>query len=449
MDSVWASIREALSHSVSEGNFRIWIDPLQPLRIEGETLYLGCPNRFFLSWVREYYHRHLSSALERLIGSRVKSVDFEIAPVPVKKPEPDPPAPRQAELPSLEVHRRFPLRFNRRFTFDRFVVGDANQYAFSAAQALAQGREINAESLYLLSAPGLGKSHLSQAVGQQVLHRNGRSVVYYLTTEDFTNELVYSIKNRCVEDFKNKYRRDCDVMVLEEVHFLSGKDKVQAELCYTLDALFENGKKVVFTSSRLPKDIPRLGRQLTSRLNNSLISTIAPPGFMTRFEIIERKAREDGLALPLEVAEYMADRLTRDVRQIESGLRSLGAKSQLLNRPIDLALAQETLEDLVEDTTSLNIEAIQQQVSRYYKVTIEDMCSRSRRKEIVLPRNVGMYLSRKLTDHSLETIGKAFGRNHSTVLYSVNLIENRSRRDPKLKGQVEFLTRQMGTNLNP
>ncbi|MBF0530278.1 MAG: chromosomal replication initiator protein DnaA, partial [Deltaproteobacteria bacterium] len=277
-----------------------------------------------------------------------------------------------------------------------------------------------------------------------ILQNRAQQRVYYLTAEEFTNELVYAIKNKTPEEFKNKYRRMCDVLVLEEIQFLSGKEKIQSELSYTLDCLIENKKKVVFTSAQLPKDIPRLGRQFASRLSNSLISTIEAPGYETRLKILAQNVRENKLNVPDGVLEFLARRATKDVRHLESCLTSLAARSKLLDRPIDMDLAHEILGDLVESTDStVELEAIKKMICKYYQVSADDLLSRSRRRNVVLPRNIGMYLSRRLTELSLETIGHAFGRNHSTVMYAINLIEQRSRRDPKLQGQVDFLARQL------
>ena len=442
---VWTSICRSLSELMSQSNMKIWIDPIQPLRLEGGILFLGCPNRFFMSWLKEHYYRLMLQALKQLppCDGLPDRIELEVS-LPRKVSKTNNAAPQaQYELPDLGIHRAAPLRFNRRFTFDHFVVGDTNQYAFSATQAMAMGQELNTDALYLLSEPGLGKSHLSQALGQHVLTKNAASRVYYLTAEDFTNELVYSIKNKNVDEFKNKYRKACDVLVLEEVQFLSGKEKVQAELCYTLDSLIENNKKVVFTAARLPKDIPRLGRHFSSRLSNSLISTISQPDYQTRLRILLKKAEDYGIKASGSVLEFLAEKIRKDVRQLESVLTGLGAKSKLMNMPITMDLAKDTLGDLVEVGSDITIDLIRKQVCRYYQVSEETLNSRSRKKNIVLPRNVGMYLARKLTDLSLENIGKEFGRNHSTVLYSVNVIENGQRRDFKLKNQVEFLTGQM------
>lgn len=444
MNGIWAAAREELACGLDENDFKIWVEPLRPMGLDGQTLHLGCPNPFFMSWVRDHFQDKIVQALLKLGDgdSRVDSIHLVLAP-PEKKTEPVSEPPRQYELPKLDLRRTPALRLNPGFTFDRFVVGENNQYAFAAAKAMAGDRELHTHTLFLLSDHGLGKSHLSQALSQHMLASDARRRIYYLTAEDFTNEMVYSIKNRCAEEFKNKYRRACDVLVLEEVNFLSGKEKVQAELTYTLDCLRENDKKIVFTSSKPPKDIPRLGRQFSSRLNDSLISSIAPPDYDTRLRILEMRSRENGWAVDDAVFDFLAARLKRDVRQLVSGLNSLAAKSNLLGRPIDLTLARETLSDLIIEMVDYSPEAIQELICRYFQVSLEDLKSKSRRKNVILPRNLGMYLCRKKTDLSLEAIGQLFGRNHSTVLYSINLIENRRRRDPKLAAQVEFLSGQL------
>ncbi len=444
-ETIWALVRENLAENLTDQNIKLWINPLQPLRIQGEILYLGCPNRFFMAWVKEHYFTHITAALSQAhtSGFKLKSIELELAP-PAGSVKPKPPVqPEQIELPRLEVHKKAPLRFNPRFTFDRFVVGAPNQYAYSAAMAMANDWDINTDSLFLMSEPGLGKSHLSQAIGHQLLSRNPRSQVYYLTAEDFTNEMVYSLKNKRVDEFKNKYRQGCDVLVLEEVNFLSGKEKVQTELSYTLDCLLDAKKKIIFTSSKRPKDIPRLGRQFASRLNSSLMSTIEPPDFETRLSILGRKAQDNGLVIANSVLDFLARRIIKDVRQMESCLLSLNAQSRLLSRPVDTALVEEVLGDLMEEPGGFTPKIIQELVCRYFQVTLDDLRSRSRRKTVVMTRNVGMYLCRHLTDLSLEAIGQAFDRNHSTVLYACNCIENRSRSDIKLKTQLEFLSSQL------
>ncbi len=446
METLWASVRTSLKEKLVDKNFKLWIDPLQPLKLEQQTIWLGCPNKFFLSWVKENYLNLITETLRQISsnGMLVTRAVLKIAPVSDNRPDGEvKKPPRQYELPRMEVRRRIPLRFNRRFTFDRFIVGKSNNFAYSVSKALASDYDLNTGSLYLLSTPGLGKSHLSQAIGHHILSVDPQKSVLYLTAEDFTNEMVYSIKRNCLEEFKNKFRRQCDVLVLEEIGFLSGKEKIQAELSYTLDCLIENKKKVVFTASSLPKDIPRLRRNLASRLNNGLISAIKPPDYDTRFRILKAKAEESGLVIGEDVLAYMASRLTQDVRQLESCLCCLGAKSKLLSRRIDMERAEEALGDLVQEPPTFNSEAILETVCRYYNVSLEELRSRSRSKNVILPRNVGIYLLRETTNLSLEAIGQIFSRNHSTVLYSLNSLKQRCKRDPKLSGQLDFLKNRL------
>lgn len=447
MNALWGCVRENLSEKLSENNLRLWINPLKPLRIEEQTIWLGCPNKFFLSWVRDKYLGQIEDTLKKMPSSEgsIVSAKLEIAPAEdATCPAPPTPAPHQFELPRIQVHKRKHLRFNQDYTFDRFVVGSGNDFAYSASRALAQDHDLHTESLYLLSPPGLGKSHLCQAIGQEILSKDLRRKIFYLTAEDFTNEMVYSIKNNCLEGFKDKYRRQCDVLVLEEVNFLSGKEKVQSEFTYTLDCLMEDQKKVVLTSRYLPKDIPRLRQNLASRLNNGLISAIKPPDYETRLRILETKAKAQGLKIRDDVLAYLAQHLTQDVRQLECCLYSLGAKSKLLSRRIDMALAEEVLEELVADGEVLNPDAILKAICKMYKVDVSTLRSRSRKKSIVLPRNVAMYLFREYTDLSLEAIGKQFDRNHSTVLYGINTIDRAYEKDIKLKGQIDLLKKQLG-----
>lgn len=452
MEAVWSCVLDNMKKVVAEKNIRIWLNPLKPLSLEDGVLVIGCPNKFFLTWIKENYLAHINEAAKMAgsNGASIKKTRLEIAPIiPQKGDEKKAgPVPHQPELPRMEAFAKAPLRFNRRYTFDRFVVGNTNNFAYSAAMAMATENDLNADSLFLLSSPGLGKSHLSQSIGHRILAGDPSRKVFYLTAEDFTNEMVYSIKNNRTEDFKNKYRKECDVLVLEEINFLSGKDKIQAELSYTLDQLLENGKKVVFTSTHLPKDIPRLRKNLASRLNSGVISKIKPPDYETRLRILRMKARENKLAAGDDIFAFLAEHLTHDVRQLESCLASLGAKSKFLKREVSMEMAREALKDFVEEEHPFDPDIILDVLCRYYKVSLEEMKSRARKKRVITPRNVGMYLFRETTELSLEDIGKIFGRNHSTVLYSLNNFSQAKKKDPRLRGQVSFLQKQVQNSLS-
>ncbi len=453
---LWSAAREALAESLSPGSFKTWIEPLKARPGEGGQVILAGPNDFFVNWVKNHFSDEISRALSSLGFSADAfsfAADYDSAERENLWPgQEEGAAPRKAaEGGPLfgQARAAQPLRPGRRFTFENFVVGDSNLYAFSAARALAQGAPLGADSLFITSDHGLGKSHLSLALGQAFLQNKPRDNVFYLTAEDFTNEMTHSIRHGSMEEFKAKYRQLCDVLVLEEIQFLAGKDKIQAELCFTLDCLMERGRKVVFTSPQEPQNIPRLGRPLRSRIGTALVSPIGPPEYETRLHILMKKAGALDLKVPRGLLEYVAERVSGDVRQLESSLVSLKAKSQLLGRQVDMDMARETLAYIFDDgegegaLTPMRVRAL---VCRHFHLEASEISSRSRSVKVGSARNIGMYLSRQLTGHTLDEIGKTFGRTHSSALYAINKMEAQLKKDPKLQGTVEFLSQRLFTD---
>jgi chromosomal replication initiator protein len=440
MDEVWRLVREDLRARVSDNCFKIWIDPLVPAHTTGKGIALACPNRFFLNWVREHYLAEIKKSWE-LCGGASGEIELQVAAKPRKpreEPEESPQLPFALPVPTNGRHR-----LNRRFTFDQFVVGAGNSFAFSAALAMASGKSSRCNSLYLLADTGLGKSHLSHAIGNHILSEKPGLRVLYVTAEEFTNEMVLSLKQRCMETFKEKYRSKCDVLLLEEVQFLSGKEKTQAELAYTLDALNQNNKRIVFTGTHFPKDIPKLKSRLQSRLTAGMVTHIEPPDFETRLKILEKKATHEGIHLPGDVTDLLAGTITRDVRQLESAVIGLAAKSSLMGKRIDLRLAHEILDAVCGDRQTISVDRILQLVCQYFKVSLEALQSNSRKKGVVYPRNLCMYLCRKYTDETLEVIGRALNRSHATVIYAVEAINREMERKGGVCNQVEFLSQQL------
>ena len=334
-------------------------------------------------------------------------------------------------------------RFKKEFTFDRFVVGECNEFAYSASKALALGSNWSYDSLFVLSNTGLGKSHLVQSIGNSILERNKNVRMFYITAEDFVNEMIFALKNNRMEDFKNRYRRSCDVLLLEEVHFLSGKEKMQLELGYTLDTLINENKKIIFTSSMLPKDIPNITKGFTSRLTSGVITNIEKPDYKTRVRIIEKKAIEQNQRISEDIVHLLAENLTGDIRQIESALHCLQAKSELLKARIDLDLAKEVIKCHITDDSSVSISRIKKLICKYFKVDPIMLSSKSRKKIYTYPRNIHAYLCRQLTDATLEDIGRSIDRNHSTVLYASEVIEKKMKIDKRVKNEVEFLNNKI------
>jgi chromosomal replication initiator protein len=335
-------------------------------------------------------------------------------------------------------------RFLRRdFTFDQFVVGRNNDFAYSASLALASRRDAQQNALFLLSKTGMGKSHLSQAIGHHILSIHPSDRLYYITAEDFSNEMIRAYRHNAIDKFKDKYRSRCDVLLLEDVHYLSGKERTQIELALTLDTLFESGKRIIFSSCYLPAEIPKLNEKLRSRLSCGLISAIEPPDFRTRVRILQKKVGTYDYHLSDGVIQYLAGELTDDVRQLESGLNGVAAKSSLLGLTADIKLAESVVKNIVRQRKRITIDVIKKLVCKYYNVTPAEIMSRSRKQNLVRPRQMAIYLARRYTDAPLQTIGKSFNRYHATALHSINCIERGLKQDSSIQKQVGFFRKKL------
>lgn len=457
-DHLWAMARVALADRLSSGNYKTWIEPLKLHQLQAGRLVLSGPNPFFLNWVKNHFVGDITAALAAVGFNPTGPLEFvssldeggTIFNRDSAASQADANEPTEAERgePGFvlgEARSVHPMRAGSRYTFENFVVGDSNRYAFAAAKAMADGASLGSDALFITSDHGLGKSHLSLALGRTFLQSKPRHQVYYLTAEDFTNEMTQAIRRGVMDDFKAKYRKACDVLVLEEVQFLSGKEKIQSELCFTLDCLMEKGKKVIFTSPQEPKGIPRLGRSLRSRLSTALISPIGPPEYDTRLNILIKKARDIGLKTSRAVLEYVAERVTTDVRQLESCLISLRAKSQLLGRQIDLDMAREALAYLLDDQAegSLTPAVVRAMMCRHFHLDVTEITSKSRSAKVNEARAMGIYLSRQFTGRTLDEIGKAFGRTHSSALYAINKLDQALKKDAKLQAKLEFFNERL------
>jgi len=443
MSALLDNLKKHVKEHIPEKSYSLWIDPLSFIDEKDDALVLGCPNKFSMNWIMDHYSTLLTGGL-KLLGKE-RSLVFKVAAPAKKKKEPDmfQPSP-QMDIPNISPKKeRGRFHFNREFTFDRFVVGSCNEFAYSASRAMASGGSCSYDSLFMMANTGLGKSHLSQSIGQMLLENNPDVRAYYITAEDFVNEMIFALKNNRIDEFKNKYRRSCDVLMLEEVHFLSGKEKIQAELGYTLDALANDRKKLIFTSSLLPKDIPNMSKELSSRLTSGLITTLEKPDHNTKVKIIEKKASEHNLMLSEEIVHLFAEKLTKDIRQIESVLRCFKAKADLMKVKSDINLAREVLSYHITEQGAISLDSIKKLVCKYYQIENSVLPSKSRKKIHAYPRNMYVYLSRNYSAATLEEIGKSINRNHSTVIYSSEVIEKKLRIDKKVKNQVDFFSEKI------
>lgn len=443
----WQEIKKKIQKTLSKGQYDLWVSTIDPLSIEGGCLVLGCRNRFHIEWVREKLERKLLEIAEKQLP-QVRRLEYQIVrenQLELEKIEEEKDGPKQISFHDL-IKRSGPA-FNPRFTFDQFVVGNCNHFAYAASMAMATSRQQYHQSLYLLADTGLGKSHLSHAVGNLFLQQKPDLRVQYVTAEQFANEMIFSLKHGSIEAFKNKFRKGCDVLLLEKVEFLSGKEKVQSELVYTLDELMDRGKKVLCTGNAYPKDIPKLSIELQSRLSGILMTPIEHPDFRTRIEIIKRKAKTENVRLPMEVVEFLAERISGDIRQIESCLVGMMAKSNILGIPISMQLAQEVTQTMLNHLPKITVEHIQKIICASFQISMEELKSSIRKKEIAMARKIGMYLSRQYTTESLVAIGKSFNRSHSSVLYAVNgLSKQIEEKNNKMKRQVEYISRRLETS---
>ena len=449
MKEVWEEIKNQIRAELPKNIFSLWIGPLTLLERRNGTLVLGCPNRFSKNWVADNYKHLIQQKLDRA-GIGHLNLEFKVQPrLPDNLLDSPSELPQQLCLPNMANRpSRGYLGLNKRFTFDRFVVGPCNEFAYSASKAMAQDFAWGYNTLLMLAGTGLGKSHLSQAMCHKILECFPDKRIYYITAEDFTNEMVSCLRHNKIEQFKKKYREACDILLLEEIHFLSGKEKTQIELGHTLDALFNEKKKIIFTSSLPTKDIPSLSQDLCSRLTGGLVTTIETPDFQTRVKIIRRKASEMKLPLPDDVVELVADKLTKDIRQMESALNCLKAKSELLGEKITCNLAREALKYLTPNADAADLEEIRQLVCKYYKVSPEILSSKSRKKIHTHPRNVFIYLCRTHTEETLESISRAVNRSHSTVLYAYESIEKKIKAEATIRKEVEFLSGKIRKGLS-
>lgn len=451
MDKFWAQVKSQIKKIIPDHSYRMWVDPLEIMSFQDDRLCLSTPNEFFIKRLKDNYLGLFEQEFLKL-GHSVR-IEFKTetsrkkachwinkGAVEDKSRKNDL---IQACLPGFDPRFHSGRLLKKGYTFDDFVVGDNSSFAYSASLCLAQGHMNGAGMLYLLGKTGLGKSHLSQAVGHHVITHKKAMRVYYVTAEDFTNEMIFALRDHTIDTFKEKYRKKCEVLILEDIHFLAGKKAIQKELAVTLDYLLDANRKIIFSGCDLPDDIPKLDDQLKSRLTMGLVTEIKAPDFKTRVKILRKKSKNFNCLIPAPVTEYIAQELCDDVRQLESGLFGVVAKGQLLGRHIDIELAKSVLANIRKHQNHITIDGIKKLVCQEYDITEQDLISKSRKKHIVKPRQVAIFLSRKYTDQPIKKIGSSFKRYHATAIYSVNAVEKELRQKGVLYEQVQYLSKKI------
>lgn len=429
-NTTWTHILRILEQSLNPGLFQVWIKPLCASVTEG-ALVLHAPNEFVAAWVRDRLTGHIAEAAAQVMG-QTPSVTVV--------------AGAAADAPQLPAAVNRPARKHRaqkdcpqfRFRFDQFVVGPSNALAYEASLGLCRD-SLPGGQLFICAGPGLGKTHLSQAMGNHMMGlevQAGRKVVY-LTAEEFASRLVLALKTREVERFKAQFRENVELLILEDIHFFQGKPKLQDELLNTLSALQSRSCRVVFTSSFLPKELTGLDNQLASRLCAGFMTTIEQPDLQTRLNILQSKARIHQVLLPGDVAGLLAERIRNDIRQLESCLHNLALKAKILGQAISMDMAWDVLKNYSLEQPALGLDQIVEHICRVYDIRPECLISKSRKRQHVIARNTAFFLARQHTGLSLEDIGERFNRRHSTVVKGITAVERQLSLQTPLGRQIE------------
>ncbi len=447
MEHVWLEAQSNIAKVLTQQTFNTWIKPVKFLGVTSNAIELAVPSKFVKEWITEKYLAMIQEAVSSLTESRYQ-VEFRVIDPPEPQDsvaandgeEPAEPKPTRDKVKSSE----FSTNLNPKYTFDTFVCGGSNQFAHAASQAVANKPATNYNPLFIYGGVGLGKTHLLSAIGNHILAHSKKARISYYTSEKFMNELINCLRYNKMEQFRNKFR-SMDVLLIDDVQFIAGKERTQEEFFHTFNALYESHKQIVVTSDKFPKDIPGLEERLRSRFEWGLIADIQPPDIETKVAILRKKAELDAIVLPDDVALFLASSSTSNVRELEGMLIRLGAFASLTGSAVSLTMARQVLKDIIIDKSrDITVEMIQKHVAEHFKIKLSDLKSEKRLKTLVVPRQIAIYLCRDLTKCSYPEIGEKFGgKDHSTIIHSVKKVERLMTQDLDFKGTVDLIKREL------
>ena len=428
--SIWDQILSRVETKVNPHSFYTWFKPTAFVADGGSSITVRVPNPLFKDWLTKHYSVVLTEALAEVRRSDASLVFVAEGAAPPPPALPEPPPPTGEPAAALHIATPASSGLNPRYTFDAFIVGPSNQFAHAACRAVAEAPSRSYNPLFIYGGVGLGKTHLMHAIGQYVLQHDQALKLTYISSERFMNEMINALRYDRILDFRERYR-SVDVLLVDDIQFVSGKEGTQTEFFHTFNALYDAQKQIVLSSDHPPHAIPALEERLRSRFEWGLIADIQPPDIETRVAILKRKAEAEAVPLPDGVAMYMAGRIKSNVRELEGSLIRLIAYASLTGREITLDLTQEVLKNVRDqEDKAVTIETVQRFVSDYYHLKIGDLKSRNNSKSVAIPRQIAMYLSKTLTHASLPEIGRSFGgKHHSTVIYSVKKIGELRKKD--------------------
>jgi len=439
MQQAWERSLELLRDRIDPQDYDTYIRPLHPLATRDRNILVEAPNRSAIAILSTRYLNVLEEVLSQAIGAPIRillqppgAVQQELFPLSVTNP------------PASTSIRKRPSTLIPKYTFDNFIVGASNQFAHAASKAVASQPGDHYNPLFIYGGVGLGKTHLVNAIGHQILDTFPERRVLYLSSESFMNELINALRRDHMNEFKSRFRR-IDVLILDDVQFLAGRERTQEEFFHTFNSLYESHRQIVLTSDKFPKEIPDLEERLRNRFEWGLIADIQPPDMETRVAILQKKAEVEHIELPHDVALFLASSIDANVRELEGSLTRLGAFASLNKAEITVDFARHVLQNILrEKASTITIESIQKAVCDYFHIRPADLRSKRRTRTIALPRQVAMYLCRRFTEASFPVIGDRFGgRDHSTVIHATQVVDQRAKEDPSFRATIERLERML------
>lgn len=439
VEDIWGKSLLYIEKKIGNNIIELWFRPIKLSQVKNKFAIIVIPNRFFKDWIEDNYPGIIAEAIEDVTGIPItvhykteEKIDPEVKKVDIQLEN------RRQKLTKRGIH------LNPRYTFKNYIIGPSNQFAQAAAKAVADAPGRTYNPLFIYGGVGLGKTHLISAIGNIVINNNPEIALIFVSAEQFTNEVVSAIRHEKMGEFKQKYR-NIDLLLIDDIHFIANKTQTQEEFFYTFNALYEKQKQIVISSDRPPKELGAVTDRLKSRFSMGLIADIQPPELETKMAIVLRKAETEKIPISEDIAYFLASKVKTNIRELEGCLIRLGAQSSLTGKPIDKDMAKTLLRDIIEEEEKpLTVEQIQKAVCEHFAIKLSDMKAKKRTKEIALPRQIAMYLSKQLTNLSLNDIGKNFGgKDHATVIYACKQTEEKRLQDEAFNRMIENLLRKL------
>jgi len=444
---LWTNACKHLNDVLHRDVYSRWISIIEPVRLEDNTLTLAVDNDFYQTWLEEHYLPLISNAIAMAAKDEI-TVRFTVRAAGSSTPEPETPK-KKTIRERLGKRMTVPPTLNPKFTFDEFIVGASNTFAHAAALAVAQAPARAYNPLFIYGGVGLGKTHLMEAIGHHVVTTSSRNSVCYVSSEAFLNEYIDALQSRALVQFRKKYR-NTDLLLIDDIHFLASKERIQEEFFHTFNVLFDARKQIVMTSDRPASEIAGLERRLVSRFEWGLVTELQPPDLETRIAILRHKQAQAPLKISDDLLSFIAENVRSNIRRLEGALVRTISYISLTGKELSIDSLQNLLRDMIEpeQQPDVTFSSIQRAVAEHYDVRISDMSSKCRQRSIAVPRQVAMYLCRRMTRSSLPDIASAFGKTHATVLHAYRAIENHLEVDDKLRQDLQHISRKLGRTVS-